>query len=591
MRPASQAAFLQAVRPADPVRHGAALQTASPGQPWLGALCCLLIWSLAWLSGCSSRPAARDTSWRLEVHRPESLQLPPLTEAPCPGGGERPRSRTAFTIAVPGQVVPGHAPLPRSEAERHLFGNIYETLTRIDCHGQVEPGLATSWQAYDDGRTWVFQLRPDARFWDGTPLGAVHVIEAWRRAEDLSRQLAEPSPFLRFDPRGSSLEVLGARELALHLHAASDHLPLLLAHPALAVTGPAGPDGWLVGSGPLRPQETGDQTRLDLVPVPGHPRAPAWERLHLRFGDLEDPQGLFGPGADALLTRRDEDVRHFSLRRDARLDPLPWDLTYYLITPTEETGADDEDRRRWTSGWDQIELAREVAGQTAGPAEFFALEPLLAPCPVLPPAVPVLPWPSLAGRTITASRDVDLVVWPANDPGAGRLAQHLADLAARPLRPGPERPGRGPLTPPAPLQAGVAPEAIEVPADELAAHIQAARVGAVVLPWPHRWALPCDELASLLSLADWLVEAGLTQGPDVRTVPPGARAARPSEDFEPPQALAIARRLERSKAVQPLLRSRAFLVRSPGLAGFSCDHDGTLRLWSGGWSEDPAPTP
>lgn len=545
-----------------------------------------LLVALLLAAGCGSRSAVQDQDWLEQPHRPARFQLPRLTDAACPGQ-EKPRSQASFTLALPGLVDPQRAPLPQTEAERHVFGNCYETLVRIDCDGRLEPGLASTWQAHDGGRTWVFQLRDSARFWDGTPLGAVHVVESWRRAEELCHERAEPSPFLRFDPRGASLEFLGARELAIHLGAPSDQLPWLLAHPALAITGHHDDNGWPVGSGPLQPVPRPEPQRLDLVPVASHPLAPAWPHLELILGDDIDPRDLLDLGADALVTRQVDVVDYYSFRQGARLESLPWDLTYYLVTPTEDAGADEADRRRWTSGWEPLELAREVAAQTAEPAPFFSLDPLFAPCPVLPPAVPVLDQVSLRGLPVVASRDRDLVLWPRSDPDAGRLAERLAALAARPLRPAPERPGTGPLTPPPPPQPGVAPEAVAVPAEDLAAHVQAAHAGAIVLPWPHRWPLPCDELARLLSLADWLVEAGLTPGPDIRAVPPGATPARPIDDHEPPQALAIARRIERVQAVQPLLRTRAHLVRVPGIVGLSSSHTGVLHLWAGGWRDDP----
>lgn len=537
--------------------------------------------------GCGGRapaPAATspDASPRdpASPYLPSLPPLPPLSDAPCPGGGPSARGTAGFTLAVPGTVDPAGAPLPATEAERHVFAACYETLVRIGCDGRLEPWLAERWDAFDGGRRWVFHLRPDARFWDGTPLGAVHVVEAWRRAETLCRQRGEPSPFVRFDPRGSALQVVAARSLAIRLEAPADELPWLLAHPALAITGDPDGRGWLAGSGPLQPLP-GPGAALALVPASSHPRAPSWPQIELLLGDdLADPRDLLDRGAHALVTRQQDVVAYFRGLPRARVEPLPWDRTYYLVVPTEAAGHAVEDRRRWASGWEPLELAREVVQQVAAPTGFFPLEPRLNPCPVLPPPVPVLERPSLAGRGVVASRDADLIVWPANDPDAGRLAGRLAAVAARPLRPGTETVARGPLTPPPPPLPGTAPEAVAVPAAELVSHVQAARAGALVVPWPQRWALPCDDVARLLSLADWLVAAALEPGPDIRGVPPGATAARPLDDAEPAPALAAARRLERLQAVQPLLRTRATLVRVPELDGLTCDHDGTLRLWT-----------
>ena len=546
----------------------------------------LLLWTLG---GCAATRTADDTGWRQRPHAAPSLRLPPLTSTACPGGVS-PRSRDAFTLALPGTVNPLHAPLPRSEAERHLFNSCYETLVRIDCEGLVEPGLAQHWQAYDRGRRWVFTLRDDARFWNGRPLDAAHVVESWKRAEEICRQAGEPTPFLRFSPHGGALQVLGPRELAIHLHTPDDLFPALLAHPALAVTGEIDDLGWPAGSGPLRPRVEQRDGLLVLAPTLHHPEAPAWASLEVLLSGHDDPGDdpgdALSAGADVLITRQRSAVDHYAVRTDLVIEPLPWDRSYYLVVPTEETGASARDRRRWTSGWEPLELAREVCRQEAEPSAFFPFEPLLGTCPVLPPAVRMLDRPPLGDRSILASRETDLILWPDSDPDAGLLAERIAELAARPLGAGPLRPGSGPLTRPPQPQPGVAPEAVAVPAPLLTAHVQSARGGAFVLPWPHRWASPCDELARLLTLADWLAEAGFEPGPHTRAVPEGATPAWHIDDHEPPRALAVARRLERSRTVQPMLRTRAVLVRHPMIAGLSCNHDGSVRLWTGGWLEE-----
>jgi hypothetical protein len=538
------------------------------------------------LAGCGTSGGVRDGGWMdRPVHLPD-FGFPPLTTTSCPGL-EQPGSSASFTLALPGDVVPGSAPLPRYEAERHLFGSCYETLVRINCEGMLEAGLARSWQAYDRGRVWVFILREDARFWNGQPLGAIHVIDAWRRAEELCLQAGEPSPFLRFQPRGASLEVLGPRMLAIHLHTPDEFFPALLSHPALGVAGEIDDTGWPVGSGPLKPLGPPQGDRLILAPAPQHPDAPAWPRLEIVLFDDHDPDDAPILVADALVTRLRDTASLFAHDIAHRTEPLPWDRTYYIIVPTEEMGIPPHERRRWTSGWEPMELAREVSHQDARPASFFRFEPLSVACPVLPPAVPVLDRPPLDRQSVSASRDVDLIIWPDSDPDAGILADRIAARASRFMGAGPERPGTGPLTRPPEPQPGVAPESVSVPGNELAAHVQAARVGAYILPWPHRWAPPCDELGRMLMLAEWLVDVGFEQGPNTRSVPPSATPARPTDDPEPPLALAVARRLERSQTVQPLLDTRAVLVRDEALVGLRCNHDGSLRLWTGGWRHDP----
>ena len=59
-----------------------------------------------------------------------------------------------------------------SAAPGALLTDVYETLVRIDDDGAVVPHLATSWQVSDDRTEYIFQLREDVKFSDGSPFTA-----------------------------------------------------------------------------------------------------------------------------------------------------------------------------------------------------------------------------------------------------------------------------------------------------------------------------------------------------------------------------------------------------------------------------------
>jgi len=61
---------------------------------------------------------------------------------------------------------------------------LYDTLARVDERFAVSPGLAESWDASDDFRTWEFRLREGVTFHDGSPLTAQDVVWSLRRAAD-----------------------------------------------------------------------------------------------------------------------------------------------------------------------------------------------------------------------------------------------------------------------------------------------------------------------------------------------------------------------------------------------------------------------
>lgn len=54
--------------------------------------------------------------------------------------------------------------------------NMYEALTTLDGSGAIQPLLAESWTASDDGLTWTFTLKEGATFQDGSAIEAKDVV-------------------------------------------------------------------------------------------------------------------------------------------------------------------------------------------------------------------------------------------------------------------------------------------------------------------------------------------------------------------------------------------------------------------------------
>ena len=66
-----------------------------------------------------------------------------------------------------------------------LVGPLWDWLTEIDAAGKLSPGLALSWKAGEDGKSWTFKLRPGVKFHDGSEMSAEDVqftlMEGFRR--------------------------------------------------------------------------------------------------------------------------------------------------------------------------------------------------------------------------------------------------------------------------------------------------------------------------------------------------------------------------------------------------------------------------
>ena len=59
--------------------------------------------------------------------------------------------------------------------------NIYDPLIRRDKNLKLEPALATKW-GQTDPTTWFFDIRPNVKFQDGTPLTADDIVFSLNRA-------------------------------------------------------------------------------------------------------------------------------------------------------------------------------------------------------------------------------------------------------------------------------------------------------------------------------------------------------------------------------------------------------------------------
>src|SRR5690625_2586476 len=59
-----------------------------------------------------------------------------------------------------------------------------EGLYRLDAETQTSPGIAEDHEESDDGLTWTFNLRDDAKWQNGDPVTAHDFVYAWQRAVD-----------------------------------------------------------------------------------------------------------------------------------------------------------------------------------------------------------------------------------------------------------------------------------------------------------------------------------------------------------------------------------------------------------------------
>ncbi|MDR6755371.1 oligopeptide transport system substrate-binding protein [Mycoplana sp. BE70] len=68
--------------------------------------------------------------------------------------------------------------------EEFILKDLYEGLTIYDAAGKIIPGAAETWDLSDDGLTYTFKLRADAKWSDGSPVTAEDFVFSYQRVED-----------------------------------------------------------------------------------------------------------------------------------------------------------------------------------------------------------------------------------------------------------------------------------------------------------------------------------------------------------------------------------------------------------------------
>lgn len=77
-------------------------------------------------------------------------------------------SRNVEKIGITGRFLVSN--LPQS-----VVSYIGEGLTKVDSEGNLQPGLAESWENKDDGKTWIFHLASDKLWQDGKKVDATTI--------------------------------------------------------------------------------------------------------------------------------------------------------------------------------------------------------------------------------------------------------------------------------------------------------------------------------------------------------------------------------------------------------------------------------
>jgi hypothetical protein len=270
--------------------------------------------------------------------------------------------------------------VPANQDERLVFRQLFPTLVRLDCQGELRPALATSWQSDTTPRTWTFVLRNGARFPDGSSLTAQSIEADWIRRDSALREAGL-----------DSVRAIDDRTLRVTMKNLRDSLPGVFADPL-----------WSVGSNSTATRLS--EGRLTVSLGPGR------AILEIAVAGTRDLRDALDAGADLVVSGDPQVIDYAARTSELNTYPLPWDRTYALLQhPGAQVVYSTLDSTL------KLSLVRDVVQTEARPSASRHWWNS-SPC-----SVEV----SMVGTTPTGSR----IVYQQTDPVARQLAERLVAVA------------------------------------------------------------------------------------------------------------------------------------------------------------------
>ena len=94
---------------------------------------------------------------------------------------DAPKVEQKIAVSLPSQLSTIDTTQTTDKVTFTVVQHIFEGLYRLDDDSKVVPGLAKSVDISEDGKTYTFHLRDDAKWSDGTPITASDFLFAWKR--------------------------------------------------------------------------------------------------------------------------------------------------------------------------------------------------------------------------------------------------------------------------------------------------------------------------------------------------------------------------------------------------------------------------
>ena len=123
----------------------------------------------------------------------------------------------------------------------YILSAVYETLVYQDTDGITVPGLARDWKIAEDGKSYIFHLRKDVSFHDGSPFNAAAVKFNFERISSLGPRSLKARSLL---PSIKSIEILDEYSVRVDLNEPNSFFLFGLSLPYLSMVSPTAVQRW-----------------------------------------------------------------------------------------------------------------------------------------------------------------------------------------------------------------------------------------------------------------------------------------------------------------------------------------------------------
>ena len=181
-----------------------------------------------------------------------------------------PNASLVFFDAAGNETLDPAEPQSGSSFSQEVFLGLFDTIVRLDDAGNTTPGLAESWSASPDLKSFTFTLRANVKLHDGTMLTAGLVKKNLERNIGLGRRVS--GTMLEAVGSIESVEELGPLQVRINQKQPSGQLPYFLGGIAGMMASPASWAGDAfgvtytpIGSGPFRLRSFQSNVKTILV--------------------------------------------------------------------------------------------------------------------------------------------------------------------------------------------------------------------------------------------------------------------------------------------------------------------------------------